>query len=534
MKSPHVFPLGPIFRVVGFAVIALWASAAGRAQTYDVLIRGGRVVDGTGTPWLQADVAIAGDRIVSVGRLTGGTAKQVIDASGLYVAPGFIDGHSHATAGLAREETSGAEALLRQGITTVFANPDGGGPTDLVAQRRTLAGHRPGVNIAQLIGHNSIRSEVIGSADRAPTDAELAKMCALVRRGFEAGAFGLSAGPFYTPGTFSKTEEHIVLARVAAGFDGFYTSHIRDEADYNVGVRAAVDEVIRVAREARLPGIVTHIKVLGPRVWGLSGEIIQRIDAARSAGVQVFADQYPYEASSTGLTAALVPAWVQEGGTAALKARLADPELRVRIRREMIENLERRAGAANILIRSHAADPSLEGKRLDAIARARLVEPVEAAIDIVLNGGASIMSFNMQEADIRAFMAQPWTMTCSDGELVALGEGVTHPRSYGPYPRKLRRYVVEQKVLTLERAIHSMTGLPASVFRVRDRGVIRPGAFADLVVFDLGAVRDRATYEQPHQFAEGMRYVFVNGVAAIAADRLTEGRNGQVLRRVRP
>lgn len=250
--------------------------------------------------------------------------------------------------------------------------------------------------------------------------------------------------------------------------------------------------------------------------------------------MQIFADQYPYEASSTGLTAALVPAWVQEGGPAALKARLADPEQRVRIRREMSENLERRAGAANILIRSHAADPSIEGKRLDAIARARLVEPVDAAIDLVLKGGASIVSFNMQEADIRAFMAQPWTMTCSDGELVAPGEGVTHPRSYGPYPRKLRRYVLDGKVLTLEQAIHSMTGLPAAVFRVRDRGALRPGAFADVAVLDLAAVRDRATYEQPHQLSEGMRYVFVNGVAAIAADRLTGVRGGRLLVRVRP
>lgn len=263
-----MFSLRIGFRTAVWIVAALGLGLLARSQTYDVLIRGGRVLDGSGTPWLRADVAIMGDRIAAVGRLPGASAKQVIDASGLYVAPGFIDGHSHATAGLAREETAGAEALLRQGITTVFANPDGGGPTDLTAQRRTLAGHRPGVNIAQLIGHNSIRSEVIGGADRAPTDAELAKMGALVRRGFEAGAFGLSAGPFYTPGTFSKTEEHIALARVAAEFDGFCTSHIRDEADYNVGVRAAVDEVIRVARETGIPGIVTHIKVLGPRVWG--------------------------------------------------------------------------------------------------------------------------------------------------------------------------------------------------------------------------------------------------------------------------
>jgi N-acyl-D-aspartate/D-glutamate deacylase len=356
-------------------------------------------------------------------------------------------------------------------------------------------------------------------------------MTALVRQAFEVGAFGLSAGPFYVPGSFSETAEHVALARVAAEFDGFYTSHIRDESDYTVGVVAAVDEVIEIARAARLPGIVTHIKVLGPRVWGLSGEIIARINAARAAGVEIYADQYPYEASSTSLTAALVPAWAQEGGAGALVARLRSPEQRGQIRREMVENLARRAGPANIMIRSHRAVPALEGRRLDAIARDHAQEAVETAIDIIIAGGASIVSFNMDEGDIRAFMVQPWTMTCSDGELVALGEGVPHPRSYGPFPRKLRRYVVEQKVLTLERAIHSMTGLPAAVFRVRDRGVIRVGAFADLAVFDLAEVRDRATYEEPHQLSEGMRHVVVNGRPAMVDRRLTEHRAGQVLSR---
>ncbi len=505
-----------------------------RAENFDVLIRGGRVLDGTGAPWVAADIGIIADRIVAVGRLSGATAKRVVEAGSLYVAPGFIDGHTHAGPALARPETAAAEPLLTQGITTAFLNPDGGGPTDLAAQAAAIVQQRPGVNVAQLIGHNSVRSAVLGTADRAPDAAELEKMRSLVRRGFEAGAFGLSAGPFYVPGTFSKTEEHIALARVAAEFDGFYTSHVRDEADYNVGVVAAVDEVIRIAREARLPGIVTHIKVLGPRVWGQSAEIIRRINAARADGVEMFADQYPYEASATALTPALVPAWAQEGGAGALQARLASPEQRPRIRREMLENLERRAGAANIQIRTHRADPSLEGQRLDAIARTRLLEPVDAAIALIEAGGASIVSFNMQENDIRAFMVQPWTMTCSDGELVAFGEGVPHPRSYGPFARKVRRYVVEEKVLTLEQAIHSMTGLPATVFRVRERGVIRPGAFADLVVFDLAAMRDRATYTQPHQLSEGMRFVFVNGLPSLVDGRLTETRSGRVLLRVRP
>lgn len=499
-----------------------------------MLIRGGRVLDGTGTPWYSADIGIRGGTLVAVGRLPGATARRIIDAEGLFVAPGFIDGHSHAGPSLALPATAAAVPLLMQGITTIFANPDGGGPTDLVAQATALEAARPGVNVALLIGHNSVRAAVLGMKDREPSGEEMGRMEAMVRRAFEAGAFGLSAGPFYTPGTYSKTEEHIALAGVAAEFDGFYTSHIRDESDYTVGVVAAVDEVIRVAREARLPGIVTHIKVLGPRVWGRSAEIVRNIEAARAAGVEIFADQYPYEASSTGLTAALVPAWAQEGGAGALKARLQHPEVGPRIRREMRENLERRAGAANIQIRRHAPDPAVEGRRLDAIARERMLDPVDAAIGLILAGGATIVSFNMREQDIRAFMVQPWTMTASDGELVAMGEGVPHPRSYGPFPRKLRRYVVEENVLTLERAIHSMTGLPATVLRVRDRGFIRPGLAADVVVFDLAAVRDRSTYDAPHQLSEGMRHVFVNGRPALHAGTVTAERSGRVLKSVRP
>jgi len=512
-----------------YLLVCILPTVSVMAAEFDLLIRGGRVLDGSGTPWVYADVAINGDRIAAVGRLPEAKAKQVIEAAGLYVAPGFIDGHSHAGPALAGEKLAGAAALLAQGITTVFVNPDGGGPTDLAVQRAMIERQRPGVNVAQLIGHNSVRIDVLGNADRAPTEAEQTEMNGLVRRAMQAGAFGLSAGPFYTPGNFSKTEEHIALARVAAEFDGFYTSHIRDESDYNVGLVAAVDELIRVAREARLPGIVTHIKALGPRVWGLSAQVIRNIDAARAEGVEIFADQYPYEAGSTGLTAAIVPAWAREGGDGALRARLANAETRAQIRTEMLENIERRAGAAKIMISRHRADPALEGRRLDEIARAKVLEPVDAAIGIIRAGGASIVTFVMGEEDIRRFMVQPWTMTCSDGELVALGDGVPHPRAFGAFPRKLRRYVVEEQVLTLERAIHSMTGLPATVFRLPERGVLRVGAMADVAVFDLAAVRDLATYEDPHHHSEGMKVVIVNGRVALDGGKVTGERAGRVL-----
>jgi len=516
-------------------LLALGVATLASAQTYDVIIRGGRLLDGTGTPWRYADVAVNGDRIAAVGTLpAGATARRVIDARGLYVSPGFIDPHSHSSDALAIKDRAGVRAIVTQGVTTVFINPDGGGPIDLPRQIASFTEAGPGVNVAPLIGHNSVRVEVLGFDDRAPNDAELVRMKELVRAGMEAGAFGLSSGPFYTPGNFSRTEEIVELARVAAGFGGFHTSHIRDESDYTVGLVAAVEEVIRVSREARLPGIVTHIKALGPNVWGLSAEVIDRINAARAEGVEVWADQYPYEASSTGLGAALLPPWAQEGGRQALLQRLNNPETLAEIRKEMIVNLQRRAGADNIQLGNYPPDPSVTGKRLSAIARERVMDPVDVAIDMLRRASPGIVSHNMNESDIRAFMAQPWTMTSSDGAVAVFGEGVPHPRAYGPFARKIRRYVVENQVIGLERAIHAATGLPAQVLGLPDRGALREDAYADIIVFDLAKVRDAATYEQPHAYSEGMVEVLVNGQPVIRAGEFLDARPGRVLRRNQP
>jgi len=505
------------------------------SQGYDTIIRGARVLDGTSTPWYRADVAITTGRIVAMGKISlEAPADQTIDATGLYLAPGFIDPHSHAWPFLGEPKGADAAPLLLQGVTTVFVNPDGGGPTDLNLQRKLLEKQPPGINVAQYIGHNSIRIEVLGYANRAPNPDELAHMAALVRRGMEAGAFGLSAGPFYTPGNFSNTDEHIALAKVAAEFDGVYTSHIRDEGNYNVGLRAAVDEVIQVAREARLPGIVTHIKSLGPEMWGTSAAVIREIDAARAAGVQVFADQYPYTASSTSLAAALLPPWALEGGRGALTRRLSQAPTLARIQTEMTENLARRGGPHSIQIATFGEDRSVQGKRLDDLARAHGVDPVEEATTLLRAGDPSIISYNMSEADVRAFMVQPWTMTCSDGRPVLPGQVDAHPRAYGTFPRKIGTYVVEQKLLTLEQAIHSMTGMPATILRMKDRGVVRVGAWADLVVFDLAAVHDRATYDQPTLLAEGMRTVMIAGRVAVSDGRVTMDRAGRVLSRLKP
>jgi N-acyl-D-aspartate/D-glutamate deacylase len=505
-------------------------AASAAAQEYDVVIRGGRVLDGTGNPWYYADVAIAGDRVAAVGSLAGATARRIIDARGLYVAPGFIDVHSHAGGGLARANLSAARPLLAQGITTVFVNPDGGGPIDMGQQRADLLAHGIGVNVAQMVPHGSVRGEVVGSADRAPTSIELTRMKTIVRAGMEAGAFGLSSGPYYAPGSFAKTDELVELARIAAEYDGVYSSHIRDEADYSIGVVAAVDEVIQVAREAGLPGIVTHIKALGPRVWGFAGALVRRIERAREDGIEVFADQYPYEASSTSLAAALLPRWAQAGGGDSLRGRFADAQTRARIRAEMLENLDRRGGAERIQFASWT-DHSVEGSTLAEYAERLGVEPVDAAISMIERSSPSIVSFNMDDDDIELLMRQPWTMTSSDGTLVEMGSGVPHPRAYGTFPRKLRVYVVERNVIGLEQAIRSMTSLPATVMRVRDRGVLRAGSFADVVVFDMARVRDAATYQEPHQLAEGMVHVLVNGRFAIDGGVFGESLHGRVLSR---
>jgi N-acyl-D-amino-acid deacylase len=500
------------------------------AADYDVLIRHGRLLDGTGSPWRRADVAIVGDRIVEVGPIpASATADLVIDATGRYVTPGFVDPHSHAVDGLMTAELAHAKPVLLQGVTTVFVNPDGGGPGDLGPQLEAVEEQVPGVNVAPMIGHNAVRRAVMGLENRRPTPEELAEMRELVRRGMQV-AFGFSSGPFYVPGKYSDTAEMIALAEVAAEFPGaFHISHIRDESNYDIGVVAAVRELIEISRQTGIPGIVTHFKNLGPFVWGASRELVDIIDAARAEGLSIWADQYAYAVSGSGLQPALVPGWAQEGGPEAIARRLQDPEQRALIREEMVQNLARRAGPGAILIRRHAADPSLEGRFLDDIARERSQEPLDTAIDMLIDGGAAILSFNMNDEDVARIMRQPWTMTSSDGGLVPFGDGNEHPRAYGAYPRKIRKYVMEEGVVTLAQMVHASSGLPASVLGLEDRGFLRPGAFADVLVFDPAEVADTATYLAPHSYSVGMHHVLVNGRPAVRDGELTDRRHGRVL-----
>jgi N-acyl-D-amino-acid deacylase len=528
-------------RTLAFSLIlgtALGAASLAQTQqrTFDVLIRNGRVMDGAGNPWIRVDIGIRGDRIAAVGRLTDAAAPRIIDAGGMLVTPGFIDVHSHAAEGLSRPELRQARPILAQGVTTVVVNPDGGGPVDLGQQRAELEKGGVGPNVALLIGHGSVRRAIIGGANRAPTAEELAKMTALVRRGMEQGAFGLSSGLFYTPGSFAATEEVIELAKAAGESGGLYTSHVRDEGDYGIGVVASVQEVIRIAEEAGIVGVVSHMKALGPDNWGLSMASTMRIEQARVRGVQVFADQYPYEASSTSLRAALLPGGIELPPADRIKVardamtpeeRKQRDELEAKVR----ENIRRRGGSASLQIASYGADRSLEGKNVGEIAAARGVAPEIAAIELMAAGNASIVSFNMSEADIRHIMTRPYTMASSDGGLVAMGAGQPHPRNYGAFARRLAVYVRERGVTSLEEAIRSMTSLPASVFGMKDRGVIREGAVADLAVFDPARVRDRATYTEPHQLAEGMSWVLVNGVPVVENGTFNTALPGKVLRK---
>ena len=519
-------------RLLLMAVLAVSLPAGalllGQQNRFDLLIRNARVFDGNGNPWIRADVGISGDRIQAVGLLEGATATKTIDAAGLALTPGFIDVHSHAGGGLASEELKHGQPVLAQGITTVMVNPDGGGPTDLVAQKARYVKQGIGLNVGLMVPHGSIRSAVLGMTDRDPDSEQVAKMVDLVRQGMRAGAFGLSSGLYYSPGSYSKTAEVVAMARMAAQFGGVYSSHIRDESDYTIGVVAAVEEVITIAEQAGLIGVVTHMKALGAGSHGLSMALIERIEAARARGVQVYSDQYPYNASGTGIGGALIPRWAQVGGREALLKRVRGAE-RSKLLQEVRTNIARRGGAETLVISRYAPDAALEGRHLAELAQQAGTTPEEHALNLLERGDASLVSFNMSERDIELIMRQPWTMTSTDGDLVPMGQGKPHPRAYGAFPRKLRLYVRDRGVVDLAFALRSMTSLPAQIFALKDRGQIRSGAFADIVIFDPGKVNDAATYQDPHQLAEGMTHIIVNGELVRENGKFTGELPGKVL-----
>lgn len=492
----------------------------------DIVLRNVTLVDGSGAAAHLGDLAVRGDRIVALGRFTVRGKPRVIAGDDLIAAPGFIDLHTHSDVPLQQPATSQNLNYLRQGVTTVVTGNCGSGPENVAAFYRQLEQAKPGSNVIHQVPHNNVRRAVLGNANRQPTAAELKKMEDLVDRGMRDGAWGLSTGLIYNPGTYANTEELIGLAKVAARHGGFYASHIRDEG---VAVLRATDEAITIGREAGLPVHISHMKATGPKAWGLPADSIALVEKARAAGQIVTADQYPYIASSTSLAAMVVPPRFREGSPKDYLARLDDPKLREAITHDMRE----RGGGKTLRIARYAPKPAWRGKDLETIARDEKKELLDLVIEIEKNGGAQCISFGMNEEDVRLIMKRPWVATASDGAaMLPAAETGPHPRSYGCFPRKVGRYALADKIVSLEHAIRSASGLPADILRLPQRGYLKPGYFADIVVFDPATFRDTATFDKPHQYATGVRYLFVNGQLAIDDGKATPTRAGRVLRHV--
>ncbi len=538
------------------ASLAAGARAAQPPTPCDLLFAGGRVVDGTGAPWFRADVCVRGGRVAAVGDLGAAPAKRRIDATRLVVAPGFIDMMGQSEYNVLVD--SRAASKITQGITTEVTG-EGTSIAPLNARMMadskesydhygvtpnwtTLEGYfkefeRRGsaINLATFVGAGGVRNLVIGKDNRPPTAGELRAMEAAVAEAMEQGALGLSTSLIYVPDNFASTEEIIALAKVAARYGGTYITHQRDEGD---GIDRSLDEVFRIAREARIPAQIYHLKTSGKPNWGRMPAVLKRIEEARAEGLDVSADQYPWTASSNNLDESL-PIWVREGGADRLVARLGDPATRARARQDFLkENPNWPDGAARILITS-VLNPALkkyEGKTIGDIARVEAKDPLDALMDVVVadRGNTGRVSFGMSEEDVKAALKHPLVSFATDSPAMAedgiLSQEKSHPRAWGSAPRILGKYVREEKLLTLEEAIRKMTSLPASRMRLRDRGILRPGMAADLVAFDPDTVRERSTYADPLHYSEGIAYVAVNGELVVDGGKITAARPGQALR----
>jgi N-acyl-D-amino-acid deacylase len=529
-------------------------------QRLDLKIEGASVIDGTGTAGFRADVGVRDESIAAIGDLSRHTAGTVLNASGLTLAPGFIDIHSHSDWRLWSHRR--AESKIRQGVTTEVVGNCGFSPAPVsdahVDDLRGFALYLPkgmdfswrsvgdylrrfdadgtALNVIQLVGHGTLRIAAMGFARRPPTAAEMTEMERLLADGIEEGAWGLSTGLIYAPGSFADTAEIVRLGKVAGRHRGFYASHIRGEG---ATLLDAIAEAIQVGREGELPVQVSHIKAAGRPNWGKVTRALEMIEAAQREGLDVQADAYPYTASSTTLRT-LLPDWALEGGVEAMLRRLADPAERARIRREIEappggQSVLDRVGWENILVSYCRRRKDAEGKRLSEIAAARGADPIEAAMDLIADeeGKAYMVMFQLAEDDVRRALAHPSVMIGSDGSALAisgeLGEGKPHPRSYGTFPRVLGEYAREQRVLSLAQAVHKMTAMPARRLGLRDRGVVRVGARADLALFDARRVADRATFEDPHRYPEGIEHVIVNGRFVIKHGEHTGSLPGRVL-----
>lgn len=544
-------------------ILLLLLSASVFAQQYDILIRNGRVVDGTGNPWVYADVAVTGDRITLVGRApAGAAAKRVIDAKGLVVAPGFIDmleqsewnllidkqAFSKLTQGIATGITGEGGSIAPQNDQTIADRRDFLEHFHLTVDWRDLDGYfrrlekqGAGINLGTYVGATQVRRYVLGSVDRAPTPEELARMEQIVDEAMREGAMGVSTSLIYAPAFYAKTDELIALAKVASRYGGIYTSHIRNEGDREM---EALEEAFRIGREAHLPVEIWHLKVSGKQNWGKMPKVIAAIEEARAFGLDVTANQYPYTASGTSLGATIPPKY-HEGGSQAFVKRLQDPQVRAAIRRDLggdggnTENMWRGTGGPQGILVASVLDPALkhyEGRTIAQIAADEHKDPLDALMDLVnaAKDHVGAVYFTMSEDDVKFALQQPFVSVGTDAGAVnvqgPLSESKTHPRAYGSFPRILGRYVREQHLLPLEQAIRKMTSLPAQRMSLRERGILRAGAFADITIFDPGTVMDKATFEDPHQPSVGIEYVLVNGVVELEHGKVTGQLGGRPLR----
>ncbi len=522
----------PALLALSFVSMVLGACAI-KPPAYDLLILGGTVVDGTGSPAYRSDIAVVDNEIVKMGDLKGLDAHRVINAKGLIVSPGFIDLHSHADRNI--RDNPGGENYLHQGVTTILTGNCGSSPVDLDGYFQSVMETGIALNMGLLIGHNSVRMDVMGNDNRVPTPIEQERMEDLIKTAMDAGAFGMSTGLIYLPGTYSETAEVIGLAKVVASEGGIYASHIRSEFDLVV---EAIEEAIMVGREAGLPVQISHFKVADNTMWGDSQVTLGLVEGARAEGLDVTVDQYPYTATSTGL-ANVIPAWARAGSREDFQARLDDPASRARIKADSINILNgaRAAGdLSRITVASFENHPEYSGKTLAEVTMMNGLEPTidngaEVAMDILYDGDGSAIYFMMTEEDVRNIMQAPFTSIASDSSAVPFGENVPHLRNYGTFPRVLAKYVREEGVLELEQAIHKMTGLPASRINLKSRGKLSEGMVADINIFDPDTVQDNDDWAHPHQYASGFEYVIVGGITVVAGGEVTGSRPGKILRR---
>ena len=516
--------------LISILLFFLFTNCSQNHQEFDILILNGTIYDGSGNQPIQADLGIRNDQIIEIGELSSSVATRTIDGKGLVISPGFIDMHTHLEPLM---DMPLAESLVRQGVTLALGGPDGGSPWPFEDYLDSLSNMELGVNVAYLIGHNTIRKEVMGLEDRGPTGEELELMKRYVKQAMDEGAFGISTGLKYLPGTFAKIDEVIELSKVSANANGIYTSHLREEG---LGLLEAVKEAIMISREAEIPVVLTHHKAIGVKMWGASTQTLSMVDSARNLGLDIMMDQYPYTASHTGISV-LIPSWAMEGGNFA--SRIENPVLKDSIKEGIIYNILNDRGGKDlnrIQFSRVEWDQSLEGKTLqDWVIREEMEPTIENGAELViqaqLNGGTGTIYHAMDEKDVERIMKHPMTMIGSDGRLSRPGDGQPHPRAYGTFPRVLGYYVREKKILSLSEAIHKMTGLSANRLGIVDRGLIKAGNKADLTIFNPETIIDKSTFTDPHQYPEGIEYVIINGEIAIDKGKYLAVPAGKVIRK---